>query len=150
MNVIPSLGIARTVALVLTVAVGAAGATSGAAFGQDTPIVRMPDVDPPDVDEPDAEVPSSPGTDGSLVFHGNYCGPGSRGVGRAPVDALDAACMHHDACSPAVGTGLPPCSCNNRLSREASAVAHDPRTTDELRITAEFVAEGAKALGCRR
>ena len=85
----------------------------------------------------------------SALFHGNYCGPGNRGNNPPPVDALDRACMHHDACSPPVGEGLAPCSCNERLHNEASAVARSPRTPDDVRITADFVAEGAKALACR-
>ncbi len=85
---------------------------------------------------------------GALVFHGNYCGPGSRGAGLAPVDALDRACMHHDACSPPVGQGVPSCACNDRLEREAALVARTPRIPDDLRTAAEFVTVGAKALAC--
>lgn len=102
-----------------------------------------------DADAPDIATPRLPSSKGALVFHGNYCGPGSRGVGLPPLDALDAACMHHDACSPPVGTGLPSCGCNARLTREASLIAHDPHISDEMRITAQFVASGAKVLACR-
>ncbi len=52
---------------------------------------------------------------GSLVIYGNYCGPGQRGVNPRPVDALDAACMRHDACTPVVG--LAACACHERLAR---------------------------------
>jgi hypothetical protein len=107
----------------------------------------------PVVEAPDIEAPAAPDLgnglpQGALVFHGNYCGPGSRGAGLPPVDALDRACMHHDACSPPVGQGLPTCSCNDRLAREATLVARTPRISDEERTAAEFVAIGAKALAC--
>ena len=102
---------------------------------------------------PEVEAPASPDLGGglpkgALVFHGNYCGPGSRGAGLPPVDALDRACMHHDACSPPVGQGLPSCACNDRLEREASLVAHTPRVRSDLRTAAEFVAVGAKVMAC--
>ncbi|ACS38606.1 MULTISPECIES: hypothetical protein [Methylorubrum] len=107
----------------------------------------------PDVEAPPVEAPTAPDLgnglpQGALVFHGNYCGPGSRGAGLPPIDALDRACMHHDACSPPVGQGLPTCSCNDQLAREARQVARTPRIDDELRTAAEFVAVGAKALAC--
>ncbi|TGE00325.1 hypothetical protein EU555_09100 [Methylobacterium nonmethylotrophicum] len=85
----------------------------------------------------------------SLVFHGNYCGPGSRGPGLPPVDALDAACMRHDACTPPRGRGLPTCSCHARLQREAEAVARNPRNPDDLRSLAGLVSAGATQLPCR-
>ena len=72
-----------------------------------------------------------------FLLHGNYCGPGNN----APlplIDALDAACAHHDACTP--DFGLPSKACNLRLEREASAVARDPRQPDEVRSMANFVA----------
>ncbi|BAU89536.1 hypothetical protein MPPM_0931 [Methylorubrum populi] len=110
-------------------------------------------VAPPVVEAPTLEAPAAPDLgnglpQGALVFHGNYCGPGSRGAGLPPTDALDRACMHHDACSPPVGQGLPTCSCNDRLAREATVVARTPRISDELRTAAQFVAIGAKALAC--
>ncbi|KQT46829.1 hypothetical protein ASG52_12240 [Methylobacterium sp. Leaf456] len=109
------------------------------------------DIEAPDA--PEIEMPATPklGSNlpkGALVFHGNYCGPGSRGAGLPPVDALDRACMHHDACSPPAGRGLPSCACNDQLEREASLVAHTPRLREDLRTTAEFVAVGAKVLAC--
>ncbi|GJD60070.1 hypothetical protein [Methylobacterium frigidaeris] len=93
---------------------------------------------------PDAVMPRD-----SLVFHGNYCGPGSRGAGRPPIDALDAACMRHDACTPPRGQGLPTCSCHARLQREAEAVARSPRYPDDLRSLAGLVSAGATQLPCR-
>lgn len=84
---------------------------------------------------------------GTVLIHGNYCGPGNRSP-RKPVDALDEACMHHDACSPPRGQ-VATCSCNDRLDREASAIAGDPRYAQSLRETATLVAETAIALPCR-
>lgn len=86
---------------------------------------------------------------GALLFHGNYCGPGNRAP-LPPVDALDRACMHHDACSPDAGSGrLPTCGCNRRLRAEALVVARSPRQAAELRATARSVADGATLLPCR-
>jgi hypothetical protein len=86
---------------------------------------------------------------GALLFHGNYCGPGNRAPA-PPIDALDAACMHHDACSPDIGSGrVPACGCNRRLRYEATMVARDPRQPDDLRKTAQSVADGALLLPCR-
>lgn len=84
---------------------------------------------------------------GTILIHGNYCGPGNRSP-LPPVDALDRACMHHDACSPPRGE-IATCACNDRLHAEAEAVASDPRAAESLRDTAGFVAETALALPCR-
>ena len=116
--------------------------------------VVAPSLEAPAVEAPEIETPAVPDLgnglpQGALVFHGNYCGPGSRGAGLPPVDALDRACMHHDACSPPVGQGLPTCACNDRLAREAGLVARSPRISDGQRRAAEFVAIGAKALACQ-
>ncbi|AMB43940.1 hypothetical protein [Methylobacterium sp. AMS5] len=110
--------------------------------------VVTPDVEAPSVEAPTVTDLGNGLPQGALVFHGNYCGPGSRGAGLPPIDALDRACMHHDACSPPVGQGLPTCSCNDRLAREARQVARTPRIDEELGMAAEFVAIGAKALAC--
>jgi hypothetical protein len=75
-----------------------------------------------------------------LLIHGNYCGPGNNAP-LPPIDALDAACAHHDACTPDVG--LPSKACNLRLEREAEAVARDPRQRDDVRSLAGFVASFA-------
>ena len=81
---------------------------------------------------------------GGLLIHGNYCGPGNRAP-LPPIDALDAACARHDACSP--GRGRPAsAACNERLRREAEAVANDPRQPSDLRGTAGFIAFGAALL----
>lgn len=84
---------------------------------------------------------------GTFLIHGNYCGPGNRAP-RPPVDALDLACLHHDACSPPRGQ-IATCACNGRLHREADAVARRTGTTQDLRETAEFVAVTALVMPCR-
>lgn len=84
---------------------------------------------------------------GALLIHGNFCGPGNRGPNHPPIDALDLACAHHDACSPPAGE-LPRCSCHDRLHEEAGAVAEDPQTPASVRQTARFIADGALALPC--
>ena len=73
----------------------------------------------------------------TILIHGNYCGPGNNAP-LAPIDALDAACARHDACTPNIG--LPTKACNLRLEREAEAVARDPRQPDDVRTLAGFVA----------
>ena len=89
----------------------------------------------------------NPLTDGSLLIHGNYCGPGNRGYDKTPVDALDAACRHHDLCTP--DNGLPSCSCNARLSREAARVARNRRQSADLRQLAAIVASAATIPICQ-
>ncbi|GJD33016.1 hypothetical protein PMNALOAF_4297 [Methylobacterium adhaesivum] len=71
-----------------------------------------------------------------LLVHGNYCGPGNNAP-LPPIDALDAACARHDACTPT--GGLPSKACNLRLEREASAIARDPRQSPDLRAMAGLV-----------
>ncbi len=90
---------------------------------------------------------AAPLFDGALVYHGNYCGPGNKGIHPAPVDALDAACMRHDACT--VDFELPACSCNERLAQEAAAVARDADAPADERAAASFTAQGALQLPCR-
>ncbi len=86
-----------------------------------------------------------PTTNGLTLIHGNYCGVGQRPGG--PIDALDVACMHHDACTP---TGrLPTCECNARLRDEAAAVARDPRQPVELQSMASMVAAAATVMLCK-
>ena len=88
--------------------------------------------------------PVEPLLHGQLVYHGNYCGPGNKGVHPAPVDALDAACMRHDAC--VKDFEIPSCGCNARLADEAAAVAADPAAPADEREAADFTARCAKAL----
>ena len=94
-------------------------------------------------------VPPGPSGRGALLIHGNFCGPGNRGPAYAPIDALDRACAHHDACWPETSSGrLPTCGCNRRLEVEAGLVARDPYTPIETRETARFIADFATALPC--
>ncbi|WP_018260547.1 hypothetical protein [Methylobacterium sp. WSM2598] len=79
----------------------------------------------------------------NLLVHGNYCGLGNRAP-LPPVDALDAACARHDACTPT--GGLPSRRCNLRLFREADLISRDPRQPDDVRATAGFIAFGASVL----
>ena len=89
----------------------------------------------------------NPIADGSLLIYGNYCGPGNRGYDKAPIDALDAACRHHDLCTPDMG--LRSCACNARLSREASRVARNRHQPADLRHMAEIVAGAATIPICQ-
>ena len=82
---------------------------------------------------------------GELVFHGNYCGFGNR-AGAKPVDALDKACMHHDACTPS--GKIPTFACNARLVEEASAVARDPAQPAELQSLASLTSAAAGLALC--
>ncbi|WP_245516479.1 hypothetical protein [Methylobacterium segetis] len=76
----------------------------------------------------------------ALLLHGNYCGPGNNGP-LPPIDALDAACARHDACTP--DQGLPSRACNARLQHEAEAISRDPREPEDLRTLAGLAALGA-------
>lgn len=79
----------------------------------------------------------------TLLLHGNYCGPGNNGAVQ-PIDALDAACARHDACTP--DGGLPSRACNMRLQREAERVASDVREPEDVRMWAGLVASGASMM----
>ena len=83
---------------------------------------------------------------GELLFHGNYCGAGSR-QGTRPVDALDAACLRHDAC--ARFNALPSCACNARLQYEAAAIARNPAQPPDIQFLASMTAVGAGLLLCQ-
>ena len=83
----------------------------------------------------------------SALFHGNYCGPGNNAPA-APIDALDAACARHDACTP--GTGLASKACNLRLQHEAEAISRDPRQPSDLRALAGFVSVGMSMMTSAR
>ncbi|WP_279358995.1 hypothetical protein [Methylobacterium indicum] len=82
----------------------------------------------------------------ALLIHGNYCGPGNNAP-LPPIDALDAACARHDACTPRGGLASP--ACNARLQREASLIARDPRQPEDLRDAAGFVAFAAGMMPSR-
>ncbi|MGE8130490.1 phospholipase A2 family protein [Methylobacterium sp. NPDC080182] len=100
-----------------------------------------------------AEAPAPPKGDlgrviaGKELFHGNYCGTGQRGEGLPPTDALDAACMRHDACYDAAGYRS--CACDATLRREASTVSDSPDAALEVRRRALSVIEATAAMACR-
>jgi hypothetical protein len=98
-------------------------------------------------EHPASENPATqdPTSNGMTLIHGNYCGVGSRPG--APIDALDVACMHHDACTPT--GGIPTCDCNARLRDEAAAVAQDPRQALELQSLASLTAAAAAVMICK-
>ncbi|MEE7448312.1 hypothetical protein MRF4_11045 [Methylobacterium radiotolerans] len=75
-----------------------------------------------------------------MLIHGNYCGPGNNAP-LPPIDALDAACARHDACTPQ--GGLPSQACNLRLQQEATLISRDPRQPEEVRSMAGLVAATA-------
>lgn len=79
----------------------------------------------------------------ALLIHGNYCGPGNNAP-LPPIDALDAACARHDACTP--DDLLPTKSCNLRLEREAAEIANDPRQPNDLRSMAGIISMGASMM----
>jgi hypothetical protein len=85
---------------------------------------------------------------GRELYHGNYCGRGSRGADLlSPVDDLDAACMRHDACY--TGASYPSCGCDRALTREAVAIADSSVYSRELRARAGTIAEAASTMSCR-
>lgn len=95
-------------------------------------------------------VPPGPSGRGAFLIYGNFCGPGSRGPGYPPIDALDRACAHHDACSPELASGvLPTCTCNRTLVSASARIAHDPRAPSRTRDTARFISGFAAVLPCR-
>ncbi|MGH1590732.1 hypothetical protein ACRBEV_23225 [Methylobacterium phyllosphaerae] len=75
-----------------------------------------------------------------MLVHGNYCGPGNNAP-LPPIDALDAACARHDACTPE--GGLPSQACNLRLQREATLISRDPSQPRNVRSMAGLVAATA-------
>jgi len=101
-----------------------------------------------------AEAPAPPKGDlgkvaaGKELFHGNYCGKGQRGEGLPPIDALDSACMRHDACYDTAGYSS--CTCDAALRREAASVSDDPDASLETRRRALSVTEATAAMDCRR
>ncbi|MFH6783983.1 MULTISPECIES: hypothetical protein [Methylobacterium] len=82
----------------------------------------------------------------ALLIHGNYCGPGNNAP-LPPIDALDAACARHDACTPR--GGMATAACNARLRREAELISRDPGQPDDVRDAAGFVAFAAGMMPSR-
>src|SRR3954471_8574943 len=89
-----------------------------------------------------AQAPSGLGQT-KLLIHGNYCGPGNNAP-LPPIDALDAACARHDACTP--DGALPSKACNLRLQRDAELISRDSRQPDDLRALAGLVSAGASIM----
>ena len=83
---------------------------------------------------------------GPLLVHGNFCGIGNR-PGAEPTDALDEACMHHDACT--TEGKMPSCACNDRLREEAMAISQDPRTPPKIQALATTMAASMVILICK-
>ncbi|MHC2019816.1 hypothetical protein [Methylobacterium sp. CM6247] len=79
----------------------------------------------------------------TMLIHGNYCGPGNNAP-LPPIDALDAACARHDACTP--DGGLPSKACNLRLQREAEVISRSPRQPDDIRSLAGLISVGASMM----
>ena len=52
-------------------------------------------------------------TGSGLPIYGNFCGPGHGDPNKTPIDAVDAACMAHDACYDA--TNYFNCGCDRAL-----------------------------------
>lgn len=132
-----------TVAAAMAIIVG----VSSVACGQSLPDGGM-------IPETDGLLQGGPGTGwplrlapGALLIHGNYCGIGNNGPGMPPIDALDAACMHHDSCTP--DEGLPRCACNARFARETRAVAESRRLNSELRSLAGLVGSAIPLIACQ-
>lgn len=72
----------------------------------------------------------------TMLVYGNYCGYGNNAP-LAPIDALDAACARHDACTP--DDDLPTKACNVRLEQEAEDIALDLSQPDNVRMMAGLV-----------
>ena len=83
---------------------------------------------------------------GPLLIHGNYCGIGNR-PGTKPIDALDAACKRHDACT--VTGDVPNCACNDRLQAESAAIAQDSSQPADLQALAAATAASMAVLICK-
>jgi hypothetical protein len=95
------------------------------------------------------ELPGGSATDavtGADLYHGNYCGKGSRGAGLPPTDQLDAACKAHDDCYEAKARRA--CECDTELRRNALVVSNMTRLSRELRARALSVAEAAELMPC--
>jgi hypothetical protein len=84
---------------------------------------------------------------GAFLFHGNYCGLGGR-PGTPPVDALDAACMRHDACTSDTYNGLASCACNERFRHEVEALAQHPAQPPDIQFVASLAAVGTTFMLC--
>jgi len=102
--------------------------------------------------EPAPDTPVAPGGSvadaiaGRDLFHGNFCGLGSRQGASEPTDELDAACKRHDECYES--TGQRACACDRALRTEAIQIANSSRFPRELRTRAGTVAQAAELMRC--
>jgi hypothetical protein len=83
---------------------------------------------------------------GRDLFHGNFCGAGSRLGAFDPTDELDAACKRHDECYDL--NGRRSCGCDRTLRREALAIANNPQASREIRRRAGVVVQAAELMAC--
>lgn len=83
---------------------------------------------------------------GRDLYHGNYCGPGNRGEGVEPIDALDAICQRHDACYTQAGHRS--CGCDRALRVSALKAAATASLSREVRARAASVAESIPFMNC--
>lgn len=80
------------------------------------------------------------------IVHGRYCGFGNSQTGTRPIDAIDRACMQHDAC---VGENLiPACGCHVRFEHASAAIARSRRVDPGQRRIAALLHEEVAALPC--
>lgn len=83
---------------------------------------------------------------GRDLFHGNFCGYGSRVGALEPTDDLDAACKRHDECYEAAGQRA--CACDRDLRRDVVGIANSSRYSRELRTRAGTIAQAAELMSC--
>ncbi|HEY8564718.1 MAG TPA: hypothetical protein VIL65_04405 [Beijerinckiaceae bacterium] len=85
---------------------------------------------------------------GKDLYHGNYCGHGSKGTGLPAADDLDAACQRHDACYDQAGYRS--CACDAKLRDEVLALAGRRNLSEVMRSRAETIAAAADLMECRK
>jgi hypothetical protein len=98
------------------------------------------------------EAPPPPGgsvmnaLSGKELYHGNFCGYGSRVGVLDPVDELDAACKRHDECY--IASRRRSCACDRQLKQEAIAIANGAQFSREIRTRAGVIAQAAELMSC--
>jgi hypothetical protein len=107
---------------------------------------------PPDAAAPGPEAPPPPAGSiadaiaGRDLYHGNFCGAGSRLGALEPIDELDAACKRHDECYERNARRA--CGCDRQLKRDAFAIAESPRFSREIRARAGTIMQAAELMAC--
>ncbi len=131
----PAYPATRRLTLVAGFAAALLGLAPPAAFAQS---VTAPVVEAPAIEAPTASNPGNGLPQGALVFHGNYCGPGTRtgDLSARPVDRLDAACQIHDACYIAQHDH---CDCDGALVASARAIRDDGEAPTKMRAEAALL-----------